>query len=376
MKRIINCDVETFNKHLSYAKRNLVLINRERNKGDANYVANITVNKVICRLTYKKYKMGLTTFVCRLDGTVSQDNLGQVAYRTLVSYFNKYNHQKNHEASIDIRDKKEFGYKEIYQTVNTGKPNEYLEKRTQWNRDIGSAKAELYFNENYNKKRISNCIGYDINSSYTAAMLNPMPDTSVKPKRNSKVGNNELGFKTFNGCMTMVKNGYADYVFPAMDSPFERFARNWYIKKKNAKTPEAKSKAKHMLNDAVGYLQIVNPFMRAAIMTYANKKITKIIENHFCEILHSNTDSIVATERIPEIEDQIGTELGQWKIEHEGDFAYIGHTYQWNMEKPKWRGIPKTAIPEKFDLLTDYKEKFEFVNPYYYDKKTKKIIKR
>ena len=46
------------------------------------------------------------------------------------------------------------------------------------------------------------------------------------------------------------------------------------------------------------------------------------------------------------------------------------------MEKPKWRGIPKTAIPEKFDLLTDYKEKFEFVNPYYYDIKSKKIIKR
>lgn len=54
MKRIINCDVETFNKHLSYAKRYLTLINRERNKTDKAYIANIVVNKVICRLTYKK----------------------------------------------------------------------------------------------------------------------------------------------------------------------------------------------------------------------------------------------------------------------------------------------------------------------------------
>ena len=70
MKRIINCDVETFNKHLSYAKKNLVLINRERNKGDANYVANITVNKVICRLTYKKYKYGIVGY----DGRVILEN--------------------------------------------------------------------------------------------------------------------------------------------------------------------------------------------------------------------------------------------------------------------------------------------------------------
>ena len=149
------------------------------------------------------------------------------------------------------------------------------------------------------------------------------------------------------------------------------------IKEREAEAKlEVDRKAKDMLVMCVGFMQRHNFWMRAAIIGHCNRRIKKLINKYDYCILLSNTDSIVSTERIPEIEDQIGTELGQWKIEHEGDFAYIGHTYQWNMEKPKWRGIPKTAIPEKFDLLTDYKEKFEFVNPYYYDIKAKKIIKR
>ena len=62
-------------------------------------------------------------------------------------------------------------------------------------------------------------------------------------------------------------------------------------------------------------------------------------------------------ERRPDIEALVGPEIGQFKIEHKGSFAYNGSGYQWNYESPSIRGRSKewfkNAYPNGFDILRD-----------------------
>lgn len=368
MNRVVKCTLDEFNEHLKYCKRNRYIMYSERKPKMLGVIANIIVNRVNIRLTYKKPGVKLTTYVFRLDGEIDQNNQGQVAYRTLSHYFKEAT-----GTELDIRDKKYTGYKTINKTVNKGKSNEYTEKSYKWDSKIGSARAILYYNDKFNNQRTSDCYGYDLNSAFTAAMLNDMPDTSKEPKMYARVKKGQIGFTGATGEFKAVFEGYATYVFDLMPSPFKRFAETWYSRKLNAKTPEEKAKAKHMLNDAVGYLQIVNPFMRAAIITYSNKFIQNLIDEN---TLYCNTDSIVSKTRRLDIEKTLGTGLGEWKIEHTGDFAYMGFTYQWNRDIPKWRGVPKKAFKENFDLLTDTIDSVNIKLKYCFDDKKIKIIER
>lgn len=79
-----------------------------------------------------------------------------------------------------------------------------------------------------------------------------------------------------------------------------------------------------------------------------------------------NTDSIISLVKRDDLE--LGSEIGQWSIKHQGEFAYIGSTYQWNDEIPGWRGIPKAWFPKGFDILKD--EAPDRCNPYLFDWET------
>ena len=207
-----------------------------------------------------------------------------------------------------------------------------------------SASPILYKNNKFEGQR-HQAYGYDLNSSYSFAMLKPMPDTSKHP-RSGKLNENEIGFSTDGDVITKVGK-YATIIFPLMESPFKRFVETWYTRKKTAKTPEEKQKAKDFLNMSIGYLQRVNPFIRATILYYANKLIEDLIDEN---TLYCNTDSIVSL--VPRNDLKLGTNIGEWKIEHTGNFAFIGLNYQWNNEV-SYRGIPKSWFPNGYDILND-----------------------
>lgn len=206
-----------------------------------------------------------------------------------------------------------------------------------------SAKGLLYKNPKYEGQRVE-AICYDMNSAYSYAMLQPMPDTSIPPKQ-KYIQKGEIGFDLDGNRQT---SGYSIYVFNLMDSPFKKFVNTYYNRKKNAKTKEERRRYKEYLNFAVGFLQGRDPFTRAQIVGLANDLMKSLIDKN---TLYCNTDSIISLVERPEL--ILGEDVGEWKIEHKGLFAYKGYNYQWGLEIPTFRGKIKTDFYVGWDILKD-----------------------
>lgn len=199
-----------------------------------------------------------------------------------------------------------------------------------------SASALIYADEDSDGVRYEGCYGYDINSSYSWGMVQPMPDTAKKPLGPGIVRKGEVGL---NGDLSLVKEGrMAMYRWPKIESPFKGFVEVWYRRKREAKTPEDKAKAKAVLNMCIGNMQNYNPVLRAFILAYANARVESYIDEN---TLVCNTDSIISKVRRPDIERDLGTGLGQWKIEHQGSFIHKSTNYQWNLSELRVRGTPR-----------------------------------
>ena len=50
---------------------------------------------------------------------------------------------------------------------------------------------------------------------------------------------------------------------------------------------------------------------------------------------------------------KIGKGIGEWKIEHEGEFAFDGFNYQWDLEAPHFRGTSRNWFDDGWDILKD-----------------------
>lgn len=222
----------------------------------------------------------------------------------------------------------------------------------------------MYFNETHNKTELSGAIGYDMNSAYSFAMLGEFPDTSdvdnvdILIHDAGIVSDKQIGFDTWGN---LVEEGcFAPFRFKKIKSPFKRFISYYYDLKKNAKTSEARKHAKDVLNMSVGYLQRINPFLRATIVSRANNTIKSLIDE---DTVYCNTDCIVSLKKRTDL--KIGNDLGEWKIEHTGVFKYRDYNYQWNNETPTFRGVPKKWFKKGYNLLTD--DIPECANLYEYD---------
>lgn len=230
----------------------------------------------------------------------------------------------------------------------------------------GSSSAILYKNPKFNKKRVL-AYEYDINSAFARQMLEPIPDTDTL-ECFTAVKKGQIGFWTDvspNSGRTLLRACFEEgricrYVCDLVPSPFHKFVKTWYDKKAKAKTLEDKAKAKAVLNYSIGALQNYNPFIRACIIERSNMYISQFIDEN---TIYANTDSIVSTVPRPDIEELLGTEIGQFKKEHYGElFAWQDTTvnYQRNYEAPAYRGVPKGWFDNfekkkkrKFDILKD-----------------------
>lgn len=318
--------VDEMNEHLNYIKKNKYSIfkNVEYN-GFAKY-AFINETMTEFKLTYKDFKTNKTaTYIC-LKTTIDPSKkviTGADAFIVLSHYY-----------KIPIC------------------PAPF------------SVSAILYKNNKYEGKRID-AISYDLNSAFPFAMLKDMPDTSVPPKQKI-IEEGEIGFGLDGELLDI--GDYSLFVFKLIESPFKKFVEVWYNKKKNAITKEEKSKAKSILNYSVGFLQRKNPYLRAAIIGYSNKLIEDLIDEN---TVYCNTDSIICLKERDDL--KLGNEIGEWKVEHKGKFAFIGFNYQWNNDIPSYRGQPKEWFPEGWDILKDQLPLSN--NIYKFDEKEIKIVK-
>ena len=301
-RKIRYIDQEEMNERLEFCKKYRGIFYSQPDNNPIRLRAFIEDKVVEFKLTYKSEDEGNCTFIVRKDGAgQSQKISGMDAFIILSQYY-----------------------------------------KVPRRRAPFSASPLLWKNDKYDGTRHF-AIGYDVNSSYSFAMLKDMPDTSVEP-RMGDVKEGEIGF-SLDG--TPKFKGYSNWIFPLMESPFKRFVEKYYEMKKNAQTPEEKNKAKGVLNYSVGYLQRVNPFLRSTIIYYANEMIKNLINE---DTLYCNTDSLVSLS--PRTDIQIGTNIGDFKVEHTGMFAFKGFNHQWDNEV-SYRGIPKSWFKEDFDILKD-----------------------
>lgn len=343
--------IEEMNKRLLFCK-NYRNIKFEHRLPKENYLtANIEVKRTNLYLTYREAGE-TTTYMTRLSDDGPQEKItGVRAYMTLCHYYKVPNMSDNPHLKKKVKIVN--GKSQISWIINSAIP-------LLWSNPIEGAK------EHYN------CFEYDMISAYAWGLLQPIPDTTKEPKYNTKVKEGEIGFY-LNGEITF--DGIANIVFPLMESPFKRFVNKWFgIKKYGDK--EQSTKAKQMLNFAVGYMQRTNPFIRNTIVNRCTNRILSLIDEN---TLYCNTDCIVSKVERKDIE--IGSNIGQFKIEHEGKFVYIGFNYQWNDDLPTYRGVVKKwfenfekKYKRKWTILDEQPPSVE-LNDYYFDESKIKIIK-
>lgn len=216
-----------------------------------------------------------------------------------------------------------------------------LEGRIYW--DIISFGGIRYFKKKLNGTCHKNCWGYDLNSAYATACLKPVPDTR-RCFYWSRIGKGQVGFDVDGKPRYKDDGTRHKYVFNLIKNDgLERWARINYKRRH-----EDRDKYKRILNLAIGQMQHHNPFVRNTIIDNSNEYIRSLIDKN---TLSSNTDSIVSMVERKDL--KLGNELGEWKLEHRGSFAYKGNNNQWNKEQPVYSGVPKGWFYKEWDLLRD-----------------------
>ena len=358
-KRIVYVhDVRVMNQHLRFCKKNRIEASSEawvrlQRIPRAYYTLEPMYSRLILR--YQGNGNPYTEYIFYLDGSEHNQAIsGMRAFNTLQRMSNK-------------------GVPDL-----TNNPELWDNFHGKWN--VGAIAGLIYFNEKLMGHRYENCICYDRRSAYSAAMLEPIPNTNVIPRRHDYLKKGEIGFRQIEIGYNKESHFYAifeegklcDYIFPAIESPFKKFVEHFFKKRAKAKGVEADI-LKQTLNYAVGYIRRKNPFIHSCILSRARFYIENLIDEN---TLYSNTDSIVSLVRRPDIEALVGDKVGEFKIEHKGSFAFNESGYQWNKELPSIRGRSKewfkNAYPNGYDILTD--EMPFMVNKYEYDREKGIIV--
>ena len=213
-----------------------------------------------------------------------------------------------------------------------------------------TASPYMYKNNAYEGKENENCVCYDVNKAYLAACRNDMPNTSVNLGAGI-VEEDELGFWP-TGKIVQHRNkqtesaemreqiklcntgDYALYRFKKIESPFIDWAE-FKIEQLNNPTLD-KHITKESIVCAIGNLQNHNPFMRAAIMGYAERFIKKYKDEN---TIYCNTDSIVSLKERNDL--PMSDKVGDFKVEATGTFIFDGWDYEWSTGKSAKRGYHK-----------------------------------
>lgn len=248
------------------------------------------------------------------------------------------------------------------------------------------ASGILWNNKKYNKTNVY-CYEYDLHLAWLSVFMTcPLPDTSVPPREKDIVKEGEIGFllngyNRYNCGDSVVFSGYADYIFPIMYCPNKEYFNKLVDKINKAKNKLTRQNLKNRFNMWLGQQQNRNAFIRIAVIAQSNKKIIDLIAKYKDKLIFSVTDSLGATERIPEIDNMIGNNPGCWSIKNEG-YLYTDETNRLYLDNKGFitnsviKGVPKQHV--KGLNISEYKELVKKRDPsknlYKLDFKQRRII--
>ena len=220
--------------------------------------------------------------------------------------------------------------------------------------EVGIVANEFYYNEKYQNKKII-AYEYDLNSAFPFFAINqPQPFKFLRTNDICK-NEKEIGFSEIDGRLEITTSPLfkSDYICElSYNENFKRFFITYYDKKKQAKTKSERDYYKSVINYTIGFFKLTNPFIRANIILNLNDYMANMIEKFKDEVLLSNTDCLITKSDISKYLN-IGNEIGQFKIAKEKQGFYMTKlNYQWDNEKPTYRGVPKGWYDE-------YKKRFK-----------------
>ena len=221
----------------------------------------------------------------------------------------------------------------------------------------------FYKNSRFFYRKIKNCICYDVNSAFSFVQLNYYID--FNDLGSGVVLADEIGFnpryEEFSQLdlettyLPVEKDFVALHRFKKKDVPqgIIKFVNKYYNQKKLESKSFKEHKAKSILNFSIGEANNHNWAYRTLIIALSNLRIYKYIkmiqELYGDVVLYANTDCIATTCRISFLDNMLGHNIGEFKIEKTGTLYMNDEAYQWNNSKPVYSGIPKF----KFDRFQE-----------------------
>ena len=214
---------------------------------------------------------------------------------------------------------------------------------------------------NYACVQIPYAVSYDMNSCYPYFMTKELPyGNNLGP---GLVQDDELGFvigySNNSLDLDLKLSGHADFRFKKKTYEcFKLWAADGYKKKTDDRSK------KTLFNALLGNLKYHNIFIRATVIGYAKNYIKSLKDEN---TIMQTVDSIVSLK--PRTDLDIGTGLGQFKVEHEGTLIFESDSIKtWNDEREIHKGVSASIYVNDHEIL---------VAPQYYlesDKDRFKIV--
>lgn len=180
-------------------------------------------------------------------------------------------------------------------------------------------------NKTYDGQTVEHVYGYDLNSAYSYYI--------------KQFG---LNWCTVPG---VDYHGQEAEINAAINTALCEYIDKWFHIK-STKTGEEKAHAKKMLNLITGHIRNINPVAYEELKWGVQRKIIDpLMETCGQPVIYSNVDSIYTIGESAVLNAQLGTAIGQFKLEHKDcrfTWQLAKLNYQINDDPPVARGIPKS----------------------------------
>ena len=187
----------------------------------------------------------------------------------------------------------------------------------------------LYYSSKIRSNRWYKAIAFDMHKCYFSYFDKPLPDTKLCGE-NRICEEDELGFITAAGDTPgeekIILNPFPDTIISnwifkkRYYKSLAEFAKSVDNKLQEAKESNNYWNSKQQFEAFLGYLKHRNIFIRATILGYSRAYMESIRRKHPKTILQMTVDSIVTTDPSIEKELDMGPNMGQFAIEHNGYF--------------------------------------------------------
>ena len=187
----------------------------------------------------------------------------------------------------------------------------------------------LYYSSKIRSNKWYKAIAFDMHKCYFSYFDKPLPDTKLCGE-NRLCEEDELGFITAAGDTPgeekIILNPFPDTVISTWIfkkryyKSLAEFAKSVDNKLQEAKQSNNYWNSKQQFEAFLGYLKHRNIFIRATILGYSRAYMESIRRKHPKTILQMTVDSIVTTDPSIEKELNMGPNMGQFAIEHNGYF--------------------------------------------------------